>query len=631
MTDFLTRIISVATGAEWDEVPVEIEEFVTSEEFLDLPPLSNYQYQIVRAASQIYKEETLIALYGEEKGRDRFSETCTEIVLQLGKGSGKDYTSNIAVCYIVYLLLCLREPASYYGKPRGNAIDLINIAINQDQAKNVWFKGLCEMIEGCPWFIGKYKDPGIGNKLEFDKNITVYSGHSQREAFEGLNLLVAILDEISGFALESNTGNARADTADATYRMYRASVDSRFAEFGKVMLLSFPRFRGDYIQQRYGPDFNTPQEELQFTEHPMIGAVRSKEVILRSHTFKIKNDLPDGTEGNEFTIQWEEDHITGYSFDGLFALRRPSWEVNPTISIESLKRAFMTNMADALGRYACMPSDATDDTFFKNKQAIEDSFTTGNGVDNGGVFAINFQPKPDREYYLHVDLSKVHDRCAVALAHVDKWIIHEGDKFGDVYPVVRVDAVRWWKPSHDQPMDYKDVTNYILALRRRGFNIKLVTFDRWNSHDTINTLNSQGIKSEMLSLKNEHYDDFLNIMYDDRLVGPRIEQLITELRELRRIQQGQKFVIDHPRSGFKDLSDAVCGAIHNAIEYTLKPASREVQIKSFRQMRREQLEETYEKNDGIIRPPKHRKMPPEFEHEMDNISTIEITLPVRVF
>ena len=597
MSDFLRDAFSAVSGAEWEEVPVDIETFVTSEDYLHLPPLSKYQYQIVRAASQIYRKETLIALYGEEKGLERWDETCTEVVLQLGKGSGKDFTSTVAVCYIVYLLLCLKDPAHYYGKPRGDAIDIINVAINADQAKNVFFKGIREKIINCPWFIGKYEIKN--NSIEFDKNVTVYSGHSQREAFEGLNLLVAVLDEISGFALESNTGNELADTADATYQMYRNSVDSRFS-LGKVIMLSFPRFRGDYIQQRYGPDFNDPDKGI-------IGAVAEKEVITRTHTFKINEDLPDGTEGNEFTIEWEEDHITRYSFPGLFALRRPTWEVNPTKNIDDFKRNFLTNKADALGRYACMPSDSVDSTFFKNKDAIETSFIAENGVDIYGVFSDKFTPR-DREYFIHVDLSKVHDRCAVALAHVDKWVSMEGDKHGDLYPMVRVDAVRWWKPSKDQPMDYKEVTDYILSLKRRGFNIKLVTFDRWNSHDTMNFLQSRGIDTELLSVATKHYDDFLTVMYDERLIGPKVPELITELRELRYMHSAGSAQpkVDHPRSGFKDLSDAVCGAIFNAISRTQPPRNKEIEVVSFKSLMRDAAQE--QRPDGVISAPK-RKMP----------------------
>jgi hypothetical protein len=461
--------------------------------------------------------------------------------------------------------------------------------------------------------------------IDFDKNIHAYSGHSEREAFEGKNLIVAILDEISAFALESNTGNASADTAHATYEMYKASVVSRYAQYGKVVLLSWPRFYGDYIWQRYG-GFDDPDKGI-------IGAIadngKAKETLIKSHTFKLYEDLPDGTEGNEFTIEWEEDIILRYSMPGVFAMRRPSWEVNPTKDIDiDYKNSFYVNAADALSRFACMPNDNTDDTFFKNKELIETSFITQNGVDSDGVFHVNFKPKPDKQYYVHVDLSKVHDRCAVALAHVEKWVAMSGDKFGDLYPMVRVDAVRGWKPSKEQPMDYKAVTDYILSLQRRGFNIKLVTFDRWNSHDTMNFLESKGMETDLLSVGTEHYDDFLSVMYDDRLQGPKIPELVKELRELRKFYKGTKIVVDHPRSGFKDLSDAVCGSIFNAIAHTPKQTNREVEVISYKTVakRQRQEEAMQQSEDGVIRPPKRRPMPADLERELheNTISSMKL-------
>ncbi len=34
------------------------------------------------------------------------------------------------------MLVCLKDPARYFGKPAGDAIDIINVAINAQQAKN---------------------------------------------------------------------------------------------------------------------------------------------------------------------------------------------------------------------------------------------------------------------------------------------------------------------------------------------------------------------------------------------------------------------------------------------------------------------------------------------------------------
>ena len=457
MTDF-GDFLNVLEEDEFEERPVDIEEFVTSKDFLGLPPLSDYQYTMIKASTQVYKRDTLIKLYGDELGLKRSKQTCNEVIFQLGKGSGKDYVSTIAVSYVVYLLLCLKDPAKYFGKPPGDAIDIINIAINAEQAKRVFFKGFLTRIEKSPWFAGKYDDKVAS--VAFPKSITVHSGHSQRESWEGYNVIMVILDEISGFELESTSGHASAKTADAIYKMYRASVSSRFPDVGKLVLLSFPRFKNDYIQQRYNE------------------VVADREIITREHTFKIDEDLPDDIEENKFTIQWEEDHILSYSIPRVFALKRPTWDINPTRKIEDFALDFYSDPVDALSRFACMPPDAVD-AFFKSREKIEAAFVQKNGVDERGAFENYFQPDEDKTYYIHVDLAQKHDHCAVAIAHVDHWVTMKvAGQMKDAAPKVVVDAVRWWTPTSDKSVDFAEVRDYILSLRSRGFNIKVVTFDR---------------------------------------------------------------------------------------------------------------------------------------------------------
>ena len=94
-------IIDMLDGEEFDEKPVDLRTFVKSPEYLGLPDLSEYQYTLIEKSSQIYKESTLIKLFGEEEGRRNFKQTANEVVAQLGKGSGKDYCSTIAVAYVV--------------------------------------------------------------------------------------------------------------------------------------------------------------------------------------------------------------------------------------------------------------------------------------------------------------------------------------------------------------------------------------------------------------------------------------------------------------------------------------------------------------------------------------------------
>lgn len=560
-----------------------IEEFVQSKDFLGLPHLSVYQYQMIKMSTQIYDKSTLFKLYGDTIGDMRWKETRNEVIMQLGKGSGKDFCSTIACAYVVYLLLCLKDPQKYYQKPPGDAIDIINVAINADQANRVFFRGMVQRIKYSPWFQGKYDakaggDPTLNGEIRFNKNVTLYSAHSERESFEGYNTIFVVLDEIAGFAIESTSGNKSSKTAGEIYNMYRGSVTSRFPEHGKLLLLSFPRYNGDFITTRYNE------------------VIAEKEVVVREEKLKIDEDLPDDTDGNYYNISWEEDRIVSYYEKRVFALKRPSWEVNPTKKIENYLRDFMRDPVDAGARFACMPPEAVD-ALFKDRQKIEDAFVKINGVDSTGRFIESFTADSSRRYFVHVDLARKIDHCAVALAHVEKW---EQRKFGsgmtEPAPVVVVDMVRWWTPTSNKNVDFAEVREFIVSLKRRGFDIRLTTFDRWESDDMIKYLNGLGMKSEKLSVAKKHYEDMAMVVGENRLFGPNINLLKDELLQLQ-IMKNDK--VDHPRKGSKDLSDAVCGAIFNAIAHTPRDDSTIIETRTYndiKEMVRNEIKKEEPKN-----------------------------------
>ena len=566
----------------FEETPVDLETFLHSEDFLNQPELSQIQRDLVEVMSQIYKEEDLIRFMGEKEGRAHYRKyTKGEVILQCGKGSGKDHTSTIGCAYLVYKLMCLKDPARDFGKPPGDAIDIINIAINAQQARNVFFKGFKNKIERCPWFAGKYEPKA--DSVEFDKAITVYSGHSERESHEGLNLILAILDEISGFAQDSASGNENAKTGDAIYKAFKASVDSRFPDYGKVILLSFPRYPGDFISKRYDD------------------VVVEKEVVYKNHKFTIDPDLPEDLDGNSFDIEWEEDHIISYRYPGIFAIKRPTWDVNPTRSIEDFKISFLTDHADAMQRFACMPSFASD-AFFKQRDKLEKCMSLRNPIDVYKRIEPTFIPDEDKIYFLHADLAQKHDKCAVAISHVQKWVeVKSFNDYTQIVPFVIVDAIVWWEPRKEGPVDLSEVKNWIVDFRRQGFNIGMVTFDRWQSFDIQQELKTVGIKTDTLSVAKKHYEDLAMLIYEERVAAPHIDLLLEEMGELRIVSDKK---VDHPRKKSKDLADAMCGAVYNAISHTPRNRNQEIDIHDWKSITRSNQEK---QNNVISMPPEPSK------------------------
>lgn len=601
----------VLDDGPFEEVPVDIDTFVEDPMYLGNREmkLSPIQRECLLMMTQIYRKPTLEIFLTPEQVQKRWFETRNEIVLQLGKGSGKDEMSAMAIAYIVYQLLCLKDPAKYYNKPKNDNIDILNIAVNATQAAQVFFKKFMNYITDSPWFAGKYESspsggPAKQNQFNFIKNVNVYSGHSEREAWEGYNVFAVVLDEISAFALES--ASVAGKTAQAIFDMYSNSVVSRFAEFGKVISLSFPRYKGDFITQRY--------DKL----------VAQKQIVKRREVLKIDEDLPDGSENNELVIEWDEDHIDAYNQRKVYCLRRPPWDVNPIADIRHYVGKFIDDYVDALGRFCCMPPDAVD-AFFKDRARIEDAFDQPNGVSNepgdAGQFRFDFEPDPDRMYFVHVDLAQKHDRCAVAMAHIDKWVVTKDPtgKEKQAAPHVKVDALRFWEPKKGNEVDFTEVQEYIISLQRKGFNLRLVTFDQWRSEDMRKYLNSIGIRTDLLSIKKDQYVDMAVVMNESRLEGPDEPKLREELLQLMLLPNGK---IDHPRQGYKDLSDATCGAIFNAIQRTPRDLNPEIEVKTARDYRKPVRNILEKKDNVIVAPSTKERMPPEIQAYLESIRVL---------
>ena len=208
--------------------------------------------------------------------------------------------------------------------------------------------------------------------------------------------------------------------------------------------------------------------------------------------------------------------------------------------------------------------------FFVNSMTVRNPLDATRRIDE------TWTPNPDKTYYVHADLAQRVDKCAVAVAHVERWVqIEVMNQYTQIVPLVVVDMIAWWEPSKHGPVNLSDVKNWIIGLRRKGANLGLVTFDRWNSFDIQQELREVGIKSETLSVAKKHYEDLAMLIYEDRLALPHIEILLTELTELRVVNDKK---VDHPRKGSKDLSDAMCGAVFNAISRTPRANEQEIEI-----------------------------------------------------
>lgn len=460
---------------------------------------------------------------GEQEGEDWYNKyTDNEVICMLGKGSGKDHCARISVAYTAYLLHCLRDPLNYYGKATGVYIDLLNLAVNAQQAQRVFFEPLKNLLLSSPYFNEVGFEPRVSEIFFFSRPVRCFSGHSESEGWEGYEVMTIILDEISAFKTDSELrGDTRAKgSASAIYNMSKLSVMSRFPEVGKVILLSFPRYKGDFIQQRF------------------------------------------------FGAQQKNEPKTWF-------IKAATWEVNPTITREALESEFVRNPIEARARFECEPPNM-EDAFFRDPDLVRGAFSYADDpMNEDGTYKKWFNNKDNHMRFIHIDLGLKRDRAALAMSHCSGFAEVKTGIGVETLPIINVDLVKSWEAAHGQEINFASIRSAIVELCRK-FDVGLVTFDRWQSVEMIQSLRSQGINADFRSVKKSDYDSLMTAIYDKRVRGYWNELLVEE--ELLKLRLFANNKIDHPPEGSKDLADAVAGSVACCIDNISVEAEMEIEI-----------------------------------------------------
>jgi hypothetical protein len=606
----LDDFANLLNKSDFEETPVDLDTFCADEYFLGLrrrngePMVKGLQKEIIYRMSQIYLPHTLEQLHGEYKGRQMWDETVNEVICQIGKGGGKDFSIRIAFCYIIYQLHCLKEPLAYYDKGKGEFIELLNVAINSVQAKNVFFDPMKNLLAQSPYF----QDQGMEFRAQeiyfLSKPIKCYSGHSGAEGWEGYNLIAVVLDEIAAFKTDSElAGEKNRYAASTIYNMAKNSVISRFPTVGKVALLSFPRYEGDFIQERYN------------------AAIADKKVRKVTEFIGHHEDV-------DIDITYEEDEITKYFEPGVWALKAPSHRTNPERKVTDYLSSYIANPVETLGRFFCMPPKA-EQAYFRDPDRVKLCFPDDEEaipLDDHGRFKDWFKLEIDETKdeatprFIHIDLGLNRDRAALAMVHAvgsKKIKYFDGVQEGvHSLPVIKMDFIHYWEAPTDGEIDFNDVRQMAFNLADR-FPIALISIDRWNSQDTKKIFESRGLAVEMHTVMKDDYDTLSTTIYDQRLLGYYHPILVDgELLKLQ-LQKGKK--VDHPKTGFKDGSDCLAGAVWYCTQFT--PIEEEIDIEVLGEDIDIKPEYVAPKGPAIKVPSK-KEMPEDIEEFLRNMKVI---------
>lgn len=483
----------------------------------------------------------------EQDGKPR-----RELILVLGRRSGKSALSAIFAAYEIYKLLRRGNPQSYYGLLPGSEIRVLCVANDKEQASIV-YGDMQSHIEAVDYFknnIANATQTFIRFRTEGDRKrfgdtgkatITATFRSSIAKGLRGRGIICAILDEIAFFV---DDGKSSAE------RVYKAIFPS-LAQF-------------------------SPKDPN--NKHRALGPSEGRMIMISS---------PDAKEGFLYRM-YQMAMSADKASESILVIQAPTWEVNPTLSREYYEAEYAKDPKSFMTEHGAEFSDRV-------RGWIED------WKDLSECIIPELRPAtrglPRDPHWAGVDFGLSNDGTAIALTCLS------GGRIKLAYHEVWYPKKRWKEsnPHLEAPLvpyaynlqdvirlDIDEIAEWFLALSKR-FYIHKGVFDQWAGPVFEQVLHKRQLRQfEMRNFfasdSSQMYQILKMTMFNRQLAlydwplpegsqdgtGTRHSPLISELLELQATTVGKNIVIvEAPKAAGKhdDQSDALARSVMLANEY----------------------------------------------------------------
>lgn len=489
-----------------------------------------------------------------------------ESVLTGGIGSGKTTLALYTQAYQLYLLSLLREPHRLYGLDPSSEILLIFQNMTERLARGVDYQRFRDMIHNSPYFQKYFPfDKSLDSKLVFERRIEVMPVSGASTAAIGQNVMGGIIDELNYMAInEKSVRSVDGGTYDQAVEIYNSIArrrKSRFASSGTLpgilCLVSSKRYPGQFTDRKQEEALTDPtiyvfdKRVWEVKPEGTFGAGRFRVFIgdetRKPRILKEHEEVADVDAGlvdeipHEFRREFEVDIINALrEIAGKSTLARHPFIVD----IDSISPCFGTHES-ILSR---------DEVDFVSSQLK--------------VYPDRFW-SPDIPRFAHIDLGITGDSAGVAIGTVSGFMDVQRDSVDGIekpiiekLPIIRFDLVLEVRPPKNGEIQFWKIRQLLYTLRNLGLKVRWVTFDTFQSTDSMQLLRNQGFLADVCSMDTTTvpYDFAKSALYEHRVRCPSHPKLARELASLER--DPKKGKIDHPPGGSKDCADAMAGVIY---------------------------------------------------------------------
>lgn len=592
------KTVTVEHGIQLQVAPNEIM-FIEHQDFLGFPKFFPYQYQVVRDFFELLcpncnnMEEVVKtdeeALTDEKYKDDRslydkireqqvlfeydYCPVCgaykydfpygswkhpNELVVLLGRRSGKTAISAAVALTKVYQFLLTPNLQERLGIVKNKQLSGLFAATTGDQTASTIFGDVVNYFNNSSWYQklkkeliflekkhGKkkgtyYSEDRKGIYLSY-KNINLKSLHSNSASIKGDTAIIGALDELANF---DDTASKR--SANEMYSAIKYSLQTVISST---------------LRKREKQDYSIPDALMIDASTPMT----PEDKIMSLYKESLVNKR-------------------------MIGIKRASWEANPVIKLKDLEEEYRQDPIAAERDYGVNPPESGS-PFIANPALVDicagdynsivaykDKFFTITSHDNSGnIINSNYvslellatHHRNTISYVMHCDCGKNHDSFGMAIGHLEGNVVII-DAIVEARPLTKINPYKL--PPHS--VNFKSLMSFI-ALIANKMNIKLVTFDQWNSASYIDELISKGISAIGQNLDREDHCRFRESIETSTIrfpkkendtLDPRINRNMPCSKALLEIKQlednGKK--VDHPKTGSNDVAQC-CVGVHRIL------------------------------------------------------------------
>jgi len=551
-----SELLQALYEEDYEEIPVDIDTFIESNEY----------------CGRTTDGGKLIYPYWRDRLRELFEDPnkYQEVAITGSIGTGKSTVACYGMAYLLYRVMCLKDPQKYFRLAAGSTIVFAFFNNTLDLSSSVGYGTVQNIIQNSPWFMERGTISGSKN-LEYvpNKLIRFRVGSTASHAL-GTNIIAAMLDEVS-FKQGANVQMEKSKIME-TYNGVLERMGSRFMVNGKIagklFIVSSKKSEYDFLESYIRKQKGKPGV--------MVCDAKLWEVKPSQTYCGKKFNVAIGGANRPSRIVQDDEDPDAYVKQGYDVIEVPI-EFRNRFELD-IQAAIMNIAGISISNSTRFISYENLARCYKNNQNPFDSAILTIGMYDTLRIQDFFHPEqipPEiytRPIFIHIDTSLTGDKTGIsAIAvmgykNVNEYSIQSGDieTTKELY-YHHIFTVGIQCPSSSE-ISFQKTRDFIYFLRYQcNWNIRAVSTDGFQSADTKQQLITMGFTdSKIVSLDRspDGYIAYKAAINEQRITHLHIPELEFEIINLAKDNQTGK--VDHDVDKSKDLSDSVAGAVYNA-------------------------------------------------------------------